>query len=84
MKLSDSQLFMAANNIVARWVDPQLPEDNYKETKEGTYELAETEELVGKIGEEVTATAQAPGNRRLFAISGGFSPSVVYFFLCIR
>ena len=29
MKLSDSQLFMAANNIVARWGSPELPEEDY-------------------------------------------------------
>lgn len=53
MKLSDSQLFMAANNIVARWVDPQLPEDNYNELCEKAITLVQV--LASKIHEDSQA-----------------------------
>ncbi|MBQ8042603.1 MAG: InlB B-repeat-containing protein, partial [Clostridia bacterium] len=57
-KVTKDEVYVATYKAIEIATEAVYKVEHYKETQEGTYELAETEELVGKIGEEVTATAK--------------------------
>ena len=57
-KVTKDEEYVATYKAIEIATEAGYKVEHYKETKEGTYELAESEELVGTIGEEVTATAK--------------------------
>ena len=57
-KVTKDEVYVATYKAIEIPTQAGYKVEHYKETIEGAYELSETEELVGKIGEEVRATAK--------------------------